>query len=214
MKIKMKDVKKALSITGPKTIILDSDDVLMFTNDAVLEIYNFEHGTNFTRDDITEWIMDDGRDYNGIIPRDFLDIFSRESFFQYLTPDPEAQAGVKMLVEAGYDIIICTAGEYTGTPDKGISFEDKFPEINKRNFIFGWRKDVITADYQLDDGLHNLLVSKCRKPFVMDRPWNRVHNHPEARHLYRVNSFLEFVLLVFETTIDESIAMKGEEVCI
>lgn len=200
-------------------LLLDVDDVLGFTIDHLLSIYNKENNTEVIREYITDWGF---KNCKGIDEK-ALSIFGYKDFFKNIPPDPEAIEGVNILLDEGYPIFILTAppDEREDIPtlvncmprilsDKAEWVNTHFPRIPKNNYIFCFRKDMVgnSNSVTLDDKILNLVGSPCKYKICMDRPWNRVHNHPEAKPFERVFSFLEFVDDVRMLNLGEELRRK------
>lgn len=187
-------------------IILDVDDVLGFTIDHLLNIYNKENDSEVLREHIRDWGF---KNCEGI-DAEAMKIFGYPEFFKTITPDPDAIEGVATLIEEGSEVVILTAGMPKVLADKAEWLKTHFPKVQKNNYLFGYRKDLVGNDscIFIDDNVTNLLGSPCKHKVCMDRPWNRPHNHPEAKAFLRVSSFKEFVEIVRMLELGEEIRRK------
>lgn len=168
-------------------IILDCDGVLADTVKKVLLLYNNEYGLNFKREDIVTWDMCKIQKPGTNLTK----YFTQKGFFRNLEPMKDAQKYAKALKEDGHELFVATASPLEGLEDKLIWLRENYEFIPQQNIIFAERKDLLSADIILDDGLHNLVNSQCRFKVVFDQPWNR-----EDNNFLRVYNWEEFYRLV------------------
>ena len=172
-----------------KTILLDVDEVLADTINPLLSIYNKKHHLAIKKQDLKTYALHKNKG----IEKDVYDIFYKPSFFRYLEVDKTAQLLVPKLQDLGYDIVFATAILPPGYKDRHDWLLEHFPSVPYENFMFGTRKDLLKADFILDDHLENLINSPCLHRFLMDRPWNQLTPPIEKYHgIKRVTSFEMF----------------------
>ena len=130
-------------------IAIDMDEVLADTLGAVVKAVNERADLNIKMESLN------GKKLKHMIPEHeglVLDILKEPGFFRNLDVMPHAQEVVKQLNEH-YDIYIATAAM-----DVPTSFHDKyewllefFPFLDPQHFVFCGRKDIVHADYLIDD---------------------------------------------------------------
>ena len=169
------------------TIFIDSDDTLGNCIGEVLKRANAEYGTNYTKEDITEW------DLANVFPdKNMRKYFDEEGFFYSLEPLEGAIEYTKKLSDEGYELMVLTASPINGFKDKALWLKKYFPHIPEKNLILAWKKEFIKGDIMLDDGVHNISESICMTPVIFNQPWNE-----DVRNNYlRVSSWEEFYDLV------------------
>lgn len=165
-------------------IVLDQDEVICSWVARILEWYNHDYGTSFTRQDVTDyWAMENILGPQG---KPFIRSCMRyPEFYRDLDPMPGAIDGVKKLIDAGHDVVIATAIP----PSAGIAFHGKLewirrnmPFFNTKNFIAIQRKSLLDGDILVDDGPHNIkewIEKGAGEAWVFDSPWNKdvIANH-------------------------------------
>jgi 5'(3')-deoxyribonucleotidase len=172
-------------------IILDVDDIVCDTTQAILDLYNKEHGVDVVINDIINY------NFKGCdkIKHNLLVYFKTGEIFKTLKPNKDAVEGIIHLQNKGYEVFFATATKRPGYNARHDWLLENFT-VPENNIIFCSRKDLLVADWFFDDALHNLLPNRSRNVICMDRPWNNPINHPEAKHLKRVPGFTEFVWLI------------------
>ena len=150
-------------------VAFDFDCVIAKTAEEVLKRVNREHGTDYRMADLTEY------DLTKALPEelDAMKHFKAEDFFSGLEPY-EGIEGIKRLHEKGYDILIVTAIASGKEAAGKYAFREKhLPFIPAENFIFASRKDIIHADFFIDDLVGNVATSPAAYKGVRKQPWNQ-----------------------------------------
>lgn len=174
-------------------IAVDQDQVICKWVERVLEWYNEDYKTNFTRDDIKNyWAM---QDILGVQGKPFIRAAMRyPEMYRDLDEVEGAIAGMKSLTDLGYDVVIATAVPRSA----GIAYHGKLewlrrrmPWFNLDNFIAIQRKDLLAADVLIDDGPHNIeaWVKSGRECIIFDAPWNQ--GIKESDFVYRAKNWDE-----------------------
>lgn len=176
-------------------LILDQDQVICKWVERVLEWYNEDYGTSFTRDDVKDyWAMETILGPQG---KPFLRSCMRyPRLYDYLDPVEGAVEGIKTLMDKGHDIIIATAvppSAYDAWGGKVEWTRRNMPFFPIKNLMLAQRKDVIKGDLLLDDGPHNIKAWKKSGQYavVFDCPWNQ-----DVAGDQRVKNWDEFIQLV------------------
>lgn len=170
------------------TVMLDADDVLLSCIGQAVEWANRDYNFNppLAIDEVTQW------DPSGKRTDVIFRYFKREDFFEAQQPLEGAKEFVRKLSKIA-EVFLVTAipAEFTGIRFKQL--KRFFKEIPEKNFIPAYRKDVVQADFLLDDGAHNILASNATYPVLLRRPWNQhmtgilaVNNYDEFLNLFTV----------------------------
>lgn len=175
-------------------IVVDQDQVICKWVERILEWYNEDKGTCYTRDDITNWDMKSNLGPNA---GDFLRSCMRyPELYRDLDPVEGALTGMKKLHDMKHDVVIVTAVPRCA----GIAYHGKLewlrrnmPWFDLNNFIACSRKELVYGDIILDDGPHNIDAwrKQGRTTVVFDAPWNR-----KVESTHRVKHWNEFIRLV------------------
>lgn len=185
-------------------IILDQDQVICDWLQRILQWYNEDKKTSYTKNDIEGW----GVTMNlGPHSEDFLRSAMRyPELYRDLDPIECAIPSVKKLIADGHDVLIATAVPKCA----GIAYHGKLEWLRRNmpffplnNFIAIHRKDLIDGDILLDDGLHNIapwIMKKNRIGVIFDNPWNKDESKlpkpDNGSKLYRIGHWNEFLTLV------------------
>lgn len=171
-------------------IIVDQDEVLADFVGKVLRRWNAINGTNFNKEHIHAWRMEEilGRDALGRSAEGLIDEWMQEpGFFEDLEPLPGAIEGFTRLQAMGHDVIIVTSVPEVAKnafDGKRVWVRKHLSKLSMKNFIACSRKETIDADMIIDDGLHNIdawLNAGKGNAVIFDRAWNRPYPRPATR---------------------------------
>jgi len=176
-------------------LIVDQDEILCRWVDRILEWYNEDYKTEFTRHDVKNyWDMENILGPQG---KPFIRSCIRyPELYRDLNEVSGAVKGMMKLKDLGHDVIIATAVPHHG----GFAYHGKLewlrrnmPGFPLNNFVAIQRKDLLNGDLLLDDGPHNIEAwnKTGRTSVVFDAPWNK-----ECKATHRVRNWEEFVNLV------------------
>ena len=139
-----------------KKIAIDMDEVLADTLGAIIDGVNERANLGITVESLN------GQKLKHVIPEHdglVTEILREPGFFRHLKVMPNAQEVVEKLNEH-YDVYIATAAM-----DVPTSFYDKyewlleyFPFLDPQHFVFCGRKNIINADYLIDDNPRQLAI--------------------------------------------------------
>lgn len=164
-----------------ESIAIDMDEVLADTVGALIERVNDRMDLSITYD------MLEGKKLRHAMPEHdglLTEILREPGFFRQLDVMTGAQEAVKKLT-AHYDVYIATAAM-----DVPTSFHDKyewlrqhFPFLDPQHFVFCGRKNIVKADYLIDDNPRQLSIF-TGKPIM----YTASHNVDDNRFA-RVNNW-------------------------
>lgn len=166
------------------TIILDADDVLYDSSAAAILRLNREYGTSYSVTDVTQW----GSLHSILDKR--LEYFDSPSFIYELPVFQGAKEFVHELDKTA-EILVATSVPYKCAGARVSALIRDFPEIKPENILIGSRKDVLHADFSLDDAEHNIANSMADYPVLFRRPWNR-----HVTGMLAVSDYQDFLTLV------------------
>ena len=153
-----------------KKILIDMDDVLCYSVDRVVELYNKEFGTNYSIEDFQGWNL------ASYATNDIYKYYGMEGlhFFRDLKPIQEMIDLVHELISEGNEVVIVTSinkNNFEGIIDKTSWVETYLPDIS--DMLIVESKEYVEGDVLIDDGSHNLKASPATHKVLFDRPWNR-----------------------------------------
>lgn len=139
-----------------KKIAIDMDEVLADTLGEIIEAVNKKTNLGISVESLN------GKKLKHMIPEHdglVTEVLREPGFFRRLKVMPDAQEVVQRLTEH-YDVYIATAAM-----DVPTSFHDKyewllehFPFLDPQHFVFCGRKDIVKADYLIDDNPRQLSI--------------------------------------------------------
>ena len=143
-----------------KSILLDVDEVVCFP--GFLNAANDFLGTDYKIDDFSDYYLD-----SVAIPKErmgeFIKFINNRNLYDDAVLLPDAFEVIKKLNDV-YDIyILSSCINPFDIEGSGRLFKDKYdflvrelPFLDVKKFIFSATKNIIKADIQIDDRLHNL----------------------------------------------------------
>ena len=168
------------------SVILDWDDCLCQCNEYLLSIINEKYGKYYTMRHLTKW----GPLGDPILDGRFSLMDGRE--FHERTPMyPGAKAFIYELKRMGAEVFIMTAVSAKQTGMRMERIMKEFPDFKPENVIFGSRKDMVNADFLLDDACQNVMSSNVKYPVLFRRPIDI-----RIAGLMAVNDYQGFLTLV------------------
>lgn len=180
-----------------RKIGIDLDDILLDFNGALVKFYNAKHGTNYTKDGMTSFFLEDNWGISGEQLQEELNEFYSSSYHKDADP---IVGSIEAIAELAKDneLYIVTAspqiieaeirvwlGRHYTADFKHIHFTRKTPFDesiqNKKDACTGLGIEVF-----IDDALHNAEnIALCGIPvFLLDSPWNQGPVEPPIRRVY------------------------------
>lgn len=166
-------------------VILDCDDVLYECNSIAIKKLNQEIGTKYKLEDIKEWGL------TGTSIDERLKYYGDSTFIRNLPLIKGAKEFVHRLSKKA-EIFVCTSVQPSCASERLASIIKNFPEIKVSNIMIGGRKDMLVADFMLDDCILNLEKAQVTYPVLMQRPWNQKGN----AGMLSVNGYEQFLQLI------------------
>lgn len=176
------------------TILIDMDDVLEELTEAWISELNRIYSTSVSPSDITSWKITDF--FPSLTQSEVYSPLHEPSFWRSLRPTPDAQMIVKRLIDDGHTVRIVTASHYNTVSHKIAWLLWAYPFLTWKDVIIASDKSVIKGDIMIDDGVHNLVSTDCRKIL-----FTRYHNkeYPaEENDMIRVYTWTEIYQIISE----------------
>jgi 5'(3')-deoxyribonucleotidase len=152
-------------------ILVDMDEVLNNLLDGWVEYLNKRHGLRAEARDIKVW--DVGCVYPALTEEEVNQPLYDNGFWESLVPKPHAVAGLEEMLGDGHEIFIVTASSvYQTLPAKIGWLLKHYPFLTWDDVIIARRKQMVSGDVLIDDGIHNLEGGGYFK-ILMDCPNNR-----------------------------------------
>lgn len=180
------------------TILIDIDDTIIDLLPAWCEWLNRKHGTNVLYENITEWDM-----------KKFFPMLSKEQIYEPICNDdfwstikakPDASEYIKKLIDKGFNIYLCTSTDYRNVKVKYEKVIKKyFPYILWNQIIVAYKKQMIKADFLIDDGVHNLENGEYVK-ILMSAPHNQNYD-TEKNRMIRADNWKAIYNIIYNYEI-------------
>lgn len=172
-------------------IAIDMDEVLADTLGEIIDAVNERANLGITIESLN------GKKLKHMMPEHeglVTEVLREPGFFRRLKVMPKAQEVVKKLNNK-YDVYIATAAM-----DVPTSFHDKyewllefFPFLDPQHFVFCGRKNIINADYLIDDNPKQLEIFEGKSIMftashnINDNRFERVNDWKEVEHYFLGN---------------------------
>lgn len=169
-----------------KTILIDIDDTIIELINPWIKAINKKYNINLKLNKLTTWDLT--LSFPELANKDYCSILGEEDFWKTIKPKKDAVKYVKKLIDDGYIIYLCSASDYRTINYKMSHAVFKhFPFIHWKNVIICNDKQIINADYLIDDGIHNLLGGNYEK-ILLTSPVNKSINE-KLYNITRCNSW-------------------------
>lgn len=137
-------------------ILIDIDDVLNNLCEEWCLFLDEKYGTSVTYDQVTEWNI--RKFFPSLTEEQVYEPLRDSSLWDRLKPKPGAVEYVKKLMNDGHEVYLCTSTDYRNIRDKFERVVQKYyPFIGWSQVIVVRRKQMINADFLIDDAPHNLI---------------------------------------------------------
>lgn len=155
------------------TVAVDADGVLYDLLGPWIELYNKEYDDSLNVDDIDQY---DVTKFVKCSKEELCGLLRREEIWENIQLyDGVYEAIEKLNGHPMVDLVIATATSYR---DCSIKFDKIFsmlPMLNERQLIITSRKDLIKANFLIDDWEENLkhMIPTYEVPILVNRTYNR-----------------------------------------
>lgn len=158
---------------------------------------NKTHNLNVKPTDITDW--DITKFFPTLTTEEVYEPFSSEYFWSTVKPKDGAVEYVKKLIDDGFNVYLCTTTNYRNiAPKFEHVIKRYFPYIPWKSVIVTSNKQMIKADFLVDDGVHNLEGGDYTKVLVT-MPHNLSYD-AETNGMIRCDDWKE----IYNTVVDLS----------
>ena len=172
------------------TILVDIDDTLVETLQSWIRWLNFKHHLMVKYEDIQVWEMQVA--FPSLTRNQIMWPLYQKTFWKEVVPKAGAVEYLKKLIDDGHNVYICSASCPTTISVKVKDCLFKYFDYLKLDqLIFTTNKQLINADFCIDDGIHNLIDAPYRG-ILISTPYNKLIKETEyEQDMVRVNSFKE-----------------------
>ena len=169
-------------------ILVDMDEVLNNLLDGWVAYLNERHHLNANAQDIYAW--DVGCVYPTLTPEEVEQPLYDDTLWERLAAKPGSVESLKTMIDDGHEIFVVTASSvYQTLPAKIDWLLKHYPYLTWDNVVLARRKQIVSGDVLIDDGIHNLEGGGYFK-ILMDAPNNRAYD-AEKNGMIRVYTLKE-----------------------
>lgn len=192
-----------------KTVMVDMDEVI--TEGGFLHLINEFAGTNYTKDDVKGYYMQDL-------------ISDKDAFFKYYITKNQYDYGILIpdvvevlnILKDYYDIYICSSYIIKEIPQEcGILLLykhnylcEKLPFIPVNNYAFVNNKSIINCDIKIDDKIDNLVNADIKILFTSYHNKDLDDEFLKENGIIRANNWLEVKNILLKELDNESNSTK------
>lgn len=176
-------------------ILIDMDDTIEDLLGSWVASINTRYGTSVSPEEIVDWEIE--KFFPSLTRFQVFEPIFTEDFWDTVKPKKDAVKYVKMLRDEGYQVYICTNTNYKTLKSKmDKALFRYFDYLTWNDVIVAKNKQMIDADFLVDDAVHNLIGGKY-KGILMDAPHNRDFN--EKKHdIIRAKTWEEIYNIIKE----------------
>ena len=168
------------------TILIDIDDTIENLCEEWCNYLNKKYGCNVHYQEVTEW--DISKFFPELTKEQVYEPLHTPEIWYQLKPKDEAVKYVKQLMDDGHNVYLCTSTDYRNVRPKFEGVIQKyFPYIKWSQVIIASHKQMIKADFLVDDGVHNLENGDYIK-ILMTAPHNKDYD-AEGNGMYRADNW-------------------------
>ena len=137
------------------TILVDMDDCIENLSVAWVGYLNDRYGTDVSLSDVTS--LDISKAFPSLSKEQIYGVLREKALWERVKPLPGAVKYLKRIMDDGNEVFIVTAShqDTVGVKMNTVLFR-YFPFIPYENIIVSSKKQMISGDILIDDGVHNL----------------------------------------------------------
>lgn len=168
------------------TILVDIDDTVISLLPAWCKWINNKYNLSVKPDEITDW--DVAKFFPTLTRQQVFEPLHTNQFWETVEPIDGAIEHLQQLVEDGFKIYFCTATDYRNVQSKYENIIMKyFSFIPWSQVIVAKDKQMIDADFIIDDGVHNL-ENRDGIKILVSAPHNLNYDATE-NGMYRIDNW-------------------------
>lgn len=174
-------------------IVCDIDNVINNLQEAVVNLFNERHGSNYTLEDFYEYNV------SNVLPvkeaMAMKDMYVESGIYDNVKPLAGSQEGLQKLINDGHQVYLVTDTPPEIFSEKVEWLHHFFPFVDDAHIVAMKHKHLFKCDLMFEDNVHNLLAGVTYHRVCMDYPWNRsVKDHVYGIH--RCTSWNDFANIV------------------
>lgn len=152
------------------TILIDMDDTIENLLVPWISWLNSKYGTFVKPEEVIDWDID--KFFPTLTRYEVFEPVYTEDFWDMVMPKDGAVEYVKKLIDDGHKVYICTNSNYKTLKSKmDKALFRYFNYLTWSNVIIARDKQMVNADFLIDDGVHNI-IGGGYQGILMDAPHN------------------------------------------
>lgn len=182
----------------PLKILVDIDDTIENLCEVWVDILNERYNRSVKYEDVTEW--DISKFFPGLTKEQVFEPLHQPDIWNMLSPKEGAMYYLKKLIEDGHDVYLCTSTDYRNVYYKYVGVIQRlFPFIDWNHVIVIKNKQMLAADFLIDDAPHNLEGGVYIK-ILMTAPHNKSYD-VNGKGMIRCDSWDEIYQVIHEYVV-------------
>ena len=176
-------------------VLIDMDDVMCEFVEALCKCLNNKYHTNVSPYEITGWGLPEY--FPSLTVDEIFNPTHTAEFWSTVRPMNGAPEKIKLLMDEGFKIYVCTSSDYrTIKPKFDLVLKKYFPYISWKQVIITKDKGMVRGDILVDDGIHNLEGTDFEK-ILMSRPHNEWYDE-KSNGVTRAHSWDDVYVAIHE----------------
>lgn len=174
-------------------IAVDIDNTINNLQEAVIKLFNEQHGTNYTLTDFNDY------DIENVLPVKeavaMKEMYGDNDIYDYVKPLTGAKEGLQKLISDGDQVYLVTAAIPKNYYQKVEWIHHFFPFVDDAHIVSMKHKGLFNCDIMIEDNIKNLIASTLYHRICVDYPWNR-NVHDYVYDIHRCANWNEIVKAV------------------
>lgn len=190
------------------TILVDIDDTIEELLPAWCKWLNDKYILSVKPESITDWEI--AKFFPTLTEEQVFEPLHTESFWYTVEPKKDAAKYLKMLIEKGFNVFLCTSTDYRNIKPKYEAIILRyFPFIHWSKVIVSYKKQMIKADFLIDDGVQNQKGGDYIK-ILVSAPHNQAYNAEQNGMIRADNwSFIYDKIIEISNDMINSLGQEG-----
>lgn len=171
-------------------IACDIDNTVCNLQEAVLELFNKNNGTNYTLNDFEDYNIENVLSIKEAVK--IKEMYASKTIYNNVKPIAKAQESLQKLVNEGHQVYLVTDAIPKNYAEKVAWINHFFPFIDNAHIVAMKHKHLFKCDVLIEDNVQNLISGLHYDRILLNYPWNQ-KVHDEVYGIYRCNNWNEIM---------------------
>ena len=171
-------------------IACDIDNVINNLQEAVTNLFNERHGTNYTIDSFTDYNIENTLSVKEAVA--MKEMYSEDGIYDYVKPIDGSKNALQKLIKDGHQVYFVTDAIPSIYNEKVGWLRHFFPFVNEDHIVAMKHKHLFKCDVMIEDNIQNLLSGVHYHRICFDYPWTK-NVHDWAYGIYRCSNWDEIL---------------------